>query len=91
MGLGKILNINNALEAELEKGNNMPQIMEKWDALHINVALYINSETPGIPPTIVPAKPTRGTTFILSIPRVCVCVRVRVRWCVCVCVSCRGC
>lgn len=60
MGLGKILNINNALEAELEKGNNMPQIMEKWDALHINVALYINSETPGIPPTIVPAKPTRG-------------------------------
>jgi DNA-directed RNA polymerase beta' subunit len=77
MGLGKILNINNALEAELEKGNNMPQIMEKWDALHINVALYINSETPGIPPTIVPAKPTRGTTttsFILDIPCVsCAC------------------
>lgn len=60
MGLGKILNINNALESELEKGANITQIMDKWDALHINIALYINSETPGIPPNIMPAKPTRG-------------------------------
>jgi len=61
MGLGKILNINNALESELD-GGNVPQIMEKWDSLHINVALYINSETPGIPPNIAPSKPTRGST-----------------------------
>ncbi len=63
MGIGKILNINNALESEIEKGGNITQIMEKWDALQINVALYINSETPGIPPTLAPAKPTRGILF----------------------------
>jgi len=34
--------------------------MEKWDTLQIHVAMYINSDMPGIPPGLAPGKPTRG-------------------------------
>lgn len=60
MGLLKILTLNSQLELDLAKGVAVTQIMEKWDALHLFVAVYINSETPGLPPTMMPSKPTRG-------------------------------
>ncbi|KAL6060056.1 DNA-directed RNA polymerase subunit [Balamuthia mandrillaris] len=60
MGVSKIIGINNSIEADMAKGGNIVQLMEKWDMLQIHVAMYINSEMPGVPPSLASSKPGRG-------------------------------
>ncbi|KAG9025228.1 hypothetical protein FRB95_010388 [Tulasnella sp. JGI-2019a] len=48
---------NSFLRVQLAKGAGISQVAELWSALSESVAIYINSETPGLPPT---GKPLRG-------------------------------
>lgn len=57
--LQEILDINVALELALTKGPHTRTIMEEWDFLQLQVAQYINGETPGLQRPIG-AKPMRG-------------------------------
>lgn len=57
--LQEILDVNVALELALTKGPHTRTIMEEWDFLQLQVAQYINGETPGLQRPIG-AKPMRG-------------------------------
>jgi DNA-directed RNA polymerase III subunit RPC1 len=57
--LQEILDINLAIEVALTKGPHTRTIMEMWDYLQLQVAQYINGETPGLQKPIG-AKPMRG-------------------------------
>ncbi len=57
--LQEILDVNVALELALTKGPHTRTIMEEWDFLQVQVAQYINGETPGLLRPIG-AKPMRG-------------------------------
>jgi DNA-directed RNA polymerase III subunit RPC1 len=57
--LQEILDVNVALELALTKGPHTKTIMEEWDFLQVQVAQYINGETPGIQRPIG-SKPMRG-------------------------------
>lgn len=57
--LQEILDVNVALELALTKGPHTKTIMEEWDFLQVQVAQYINGETPGLQRPIG-AKPMRG-------------------------------
>ena len=57
--LQEILDVNVALELALTKGPHTKTIMEEWDFLQLQVAQYINGETPGLQRPIG-AKPMRG-------------------------------
>lgn len=57
--LQEILDVNVALELALSKGPHTRTIMEEWDFLQLQVAQYINGETPGLQRPIG-AKPIRG-------------------------------
>jgi DNA-directed RNA polymerase III subunit RPC1 len=57
--LQEILDVNVALELALTKGPHTRTIMEEWDFLQLQVAQYINGETPGLQKPIG-AKPMRG-------------------------------
>lgn len=57
--LQEILDVNVALELALTKGPHTRTIMEEWDFLQLQVAQYINGETPGVQRPIG-AKPMRG-------------------------------
>lgn len=46
--LGDILQISQLLRAGLDKGEPMQTIMEQWDFLQLQVAMYINSDLPGL-------------------------------------------
>jgi DNA-directed RNA polymerase III subunit RPC1 len=46
--LGDIIFANNSLREALEKGFPTPQIMEYWDYLSLNLAMYVNSDVPGL-------------------------------------------
>ena len=53
--------VNNVLRQGLEKGLAITNLMENWDFLQLQCALYINSELPGIPQALqTPGKPLRG-------------------------------
>jgi hypothetical protein len=53
--------VNNVLRQGLEKGLAITNLMENWDFLQLQCALYINSEMPGIPQAYqTPGKPLRG-------------------------------
>jgi DNA-directed RNA polymerase III subunit RPC1 len=53
--------VNNVLRQGLEKGLAITNLMENWDFLQLQCALYINSELPGIPQAFqTPGKPLRG-------------------------------
>lgn len=43
---------NSFLRVQLAKGAGISQVAELWSALSESVAIYINSETPGLPPTV---------------------------------------
>ncbi|KAH7421936.1 hypothetical protein KP509_13G082300 [Ceratopteris richardii] len=61
MKLLTIIESNMSLRANLECGNPLVNCMETWDFLQIQVAMYINSELPGLPPSMQPpGKPLRG-------------------------------
>eukprot|EP00252_Welwitschia_mirabilis_P019861 TRINITY_DN4707_c0_g1_i3.p1 TRINITY_DN4707_c0_g1~~TRINITY_DN4707_c0_g1_i3.p1 ORF type:complete len:1280 (+),score=267.36 TRINITY_DN4707_c0_g1_i3:562-4401(+) len=56
-----IAQTNLALHSHLENGSSLQHCMEQWELLQVQVALYINSELPGLPPTMqTPGKPLRG-------------------------------
>lgn len=46
--LGDIIQISSLIRAGLEKGQPVQTIMEQWDYLQIQIAMYINSEVPGL-------------------------------------------
>ncbi|KAG8933996.1 hypothetical protein FRC01_005893 [Tulasnella sp. 417] len=56
--LAEIAFNNSILRMHLNKGAGTQQIVEQWNALSECVAVYINSETPGLPPNS--GKPLRG-------------------------------
>lgn len=58
--LTEIIHMNTLIEGYMKKGSAMNIVMEDWDFLQIQCALYINSETPGMPTSITRGKPTRG-------------------------------
>ena len=61
MKLIQIIEVNNVLRQGLEKGLAINNLMENWDFLQIQCAMYINSELPGLSLQYQgPGKPLRG-------------------------------
>ena len=61
MKLVQIIEINNVLRQGLERGLAVTNMMENWEFLQIQFAMYINSELPGISSQYQsPGKPLRG-------------------------------
>lgn len=60
MKLMQIIEVNNIVRLGLEKGLAVANLMEYWDFLQIQVAMYINSELPGVPLAMQSGKPLRG-------------------------------
>ncbi|KAJ9497423.1 DNA-directed RNA polymerase III subunit C1 (rpo31) [Exophiala xenobiotica] len=46
--LGDIIAANSALEEAIEKGAPVQSVVEHWDYLSLNLAMYINSDVPGL-------------------------------------------
>ncbi|KAJ7929053.1 hypothetical protein B0H13DRAFT_1965408 [Mycena leptocephala] len=46
--LGEIVFTNALIKQGISKGSPTPQFMEQWEFLQVCVAMYVNSETPGI-------------------------------------------
>jgi DNA-directed RNA polymerase III subunit RPC1 len=57
--LGDIVQSNNYLKEALAKGAPVQSIMEQWDYLQLQIALYINSDVPGLLKSEY-GKPIRG-------------------------------
>merc|ERR1739838_764495 len=60
MKLTEILFLNDVIVKHRAMGAKMQMLMEDWDFLQLQCALYINSETSGIPLNMQPKKATRG-------------------------------
>jgi len=60
MKLITIVECNNNVRQNIEKGFALSNLMESWDFLQIQCAMYINSELPGIPQIYHGHKPLRG-------------------------------
>lgn len=60
MKLGEIVWISELIGQDLDRGTPVASVMEHWDILQLQVALYINSEFPGIPLNMQSKKPVRG-------------------------------
>jgi DNA-directed RNA polymerase III subunit RPC1 len=58
--LGDIVLINDLIRKSMEHGNPITQLADKWEFLQQSVALYINSEYPGIPASLAAKKAIRG-------------------------------
>ncbi|RWS28613.1 DNA-directed RNA polymerase III subunit RPC1-like protein, partial [Leptotrombidium deliense] len=58
--LSEIIFVNDIIEKRKASGANISMINEDWDFLQLHIALYINSETSGIPFNMRPKKPSRG-------------------------------
>ncbi|EPY49320.1 DNA-directed RNA polymerase III complex large subunit Rpc1 [Schizosaccharomyces cryophilus OY26] len=48
------------IRAALSKGTPVSNLMEQWEFMQLSIAMYINSEMPGLRPSDMPSKPTRG-------------------------------
>lgn len=48
--LSDIVHVNNLLKEGLRNGQPVNTIMEQWDFLQLQIAIYINSEVPGLQP-----------------------------------------
>ncbi|KAJ2688348.1 DNA-directed RNA polymerase III subunit C1 (rpo31) [Coemansia spiralis] len=59
--LSEIIFTNALIEAGMRQGAGTVSIMEQWDYLGLAIAMYINSDVPGVPVSIV-GKPIRGFT-----------------------------
>ncbi|CAL1713617.1 unnamed protein product [Somion occarium] len=57
--LTEIVFTNALIKQGLAKGAPTAQFMEQWDFMQLSVAMYINSELPGVPPQMG-QKPIRG-------------------------------
>ena len=60
MKLTEIIFLNDVIRKHRSTGAKVQIIMEDWDFLQLQCALYINSEMSGIPMNMQPKKPTRG-------------------------------
>eukprot|EP00300_Choanocystis_sp_HF-7_P018645 c20097_g2_i2.p1 GENE.c20097_g2_i2~~c20097_g2_i2.p1 ORF type:complete len:1413 (-),score=323.94 c20097_g2_i2:41-4279(-) len=61
MKLTEIIHINNTLRTAMEKGASLAILMENWDFLQLQCALYINSEIAGLPLSMqLASKPGRS-------------------------------
>ncbi|GBG75764.1 hypothetical protein CBR_g21008 [Chara braunii] len=61
MKLMQIIEVNNIIRTGLEKGIGIVSLMENWDFLQVQCAMYINSDLPGLPLAFQPTgKPLRG-------------------------------
>lgn len=60
MKLTEIIFLNDVIQKHRSQGAKVQIIMESWDFLQLQCALYINSEMSGIPLSMAPKKPTRG-------------------------------
>ncbi|OXU26333.1 hypothetical protein TSAR_003123 [Trichomalopsis sarcophagae] len=60
MKLSEILLINEAIQIHRQRGLKIQNYTEDWEFLQLHVALYINSEMSGIPPSMQPQKAGRG-------------------------------
>lgn len=60
MKLSEIIFINDVIQKHRQSGAKVHMINEDWDFLQLHCALYINSETTGIPLNMQPKKSTRG-------------------------------
>jgi DNA-directed RNA polymerase III subunit RPC1 len=58
--LQQVVEMNNALKLALDRGASMKMVAEDWEYLQIQVALFINGETPGIPRAMMGARASRG-------------------------------
>ncbi|KAI1301533.1 DNA-directed RNA polymerase III subunit RPC1 [Halotydeus destructor] len=58
--LSEIVFLNDAISKHKANGVQMHMMVEDWDFLQVHIALYINSETTGIPFQFRPKKPSRG-------------------------------
>lgn len=58
--LSEIIFVNDVIAKRKASGAQMSMIVEDWDYLQLHMALYINSETSGIPFSMRPKKPSRG-------------------------------
>lgn len=56
MKLSEIIYANALIKMGLTKGVSTQNLMEQWEFLQVSVALYINSELPGMP-----KEPVSGT------------------------------
>ncbi|KAJ1819476.1 DNA-directed RNA polymerase III subunit C1 (rpo31) [Coemansia sp. RSA 2599] len=59
--LSDIISTNSLIEAGMRQGAGTVNIMEQWDYLGLAVAMYINSDVPGVPIAVI-GKPIRGFT-----------------------------
>lgn len=57
--LSDIVHVNSLIREGLRSGQPVQTIMEQWDFLQIQIAIYINSDIPGLQQTTY-AKPIRG-------------------------------
>ncbi len=57
--LGDIIDISQTIRAGLSKGQPVQTIMAQWDHLQLQLALYVNSDVPGVQQQ-VPGKSIRG-------------------------------
>ncbi|XP_049812819.1 DNA-directed RNA polymerase III subunit RPC1 [Schistocerca nitens] len=60
MKLSEIIFINDVITKHRQTGAKVQMINEDWDFLQLHCALYINSETSGIPLNMQPKKSSRG-------------------------------
>ncbi len=58
--LSEIIFVNDIITKRKSSGAHMGMIVEDWDFLQLQLALYINSEISGIPFNMRPKKPSRG-------------------------------
>ncbi|KAI9893818.1 MAG: DNA-directed RNA polymerase III subunit RPC1 [Vezdaea aestivalis] len=48
--LGDVIHMNNQIRLSIQNGAPITTLMEQWDYLQIQAAMYINSTVPGLPP-----------------------------------------
>ncbi|CAG2111312.1 unnamed protein product, partial [Medioppia subpectinata] len=58
--LSEVIFVNDIIAKRKSSGAHMGMIVEDWDFLQLQLALYINSEISGIPFNMRPKKPSRG-------------------------------
>ncbi|RLO03525.1 hypothetical protein DYB28_001540 [Aphanomyces astaci] len=61
--------VNFALKAALQKGATLKMVMEDWDFLQIQVAQFMNGDTPGLTKLQGAPKPIRGLCQRLKVTR----------------------
>ncbi|KAF2086213.1 beta and beta-prime subunits of DNA dependent RNA-polymerase [Saccharata proteae CBS 121410] len=58
--LGDIIQISSLIRAGLQKGQPVQTIMEQWDFLQLQIAMYVNSDLPGLVNAVGGGKRMRG-------------------------------